>query len=551
MEKIMKNITILLLLESVLLISCGISIKERNEIDDRKAATNQLIDDDWWLYDGMNYYIGGARIGGPPNAMIYFSKDGEVIANTEYNEFKGKFKVSKDSIITVSDVKSDKVISQLSASESVYSLLLSQQFRYKIKNKTLEFLDSNNVVIARFIDGYSTFSDSNKSVPSSYQGTYVDITNLTDGTIMETRLTLKEDQNYDLIVEYIGSDKPNIERYNGHYLWHEFIEEVSLNLNVNDKYNNYYFKVEKNKLIPIKYNGFPILGSGNDIPKAFSNILTDEKWYLSSINDILVGESNGLETENALKNDSLFQKVDGLGDMVFGDTNRVVNKYHIGAFPSLYQGTYIWEEDCNDCVRIEKRLTLKENKGYDFVIEYIGSDKPNIQRYSGPCIWQYNKDVIGIDIKVDGEYERYGFEVKEGMLIPKEIYGSPIIGSGDDIPRAFSNDLTDEKWYLSLLLSDSVNVVLDGESDSPTIKFENDGHVKVKTECGFYNGEFDIDESGLVNVNNINETKIPCTTSLLGIAYQTMLSSGFSYVIDGDEMAFMDRDGYIFAKFVR
>lgn len=221
-----------------------------------------------------------------------------------------------------------------------------------------------------------------------------------------------------------------------------------------------------------------------------------------------------------------------------------VHKTDIDENLYYWEGTYVGEEVKINGYTVERRLTLKEDSTFELFVETKGISKPNIQRYRGDFELDITGNTLDLQgLKTEGIHDTF-YEIKSGSVLTS-------FEGRYKLKKAFSNQLTDSLWYLSSLYGEQVSVVLDDESASPTIKFENDGHVSVITKCGYYNGEFDIDDNGLVTVDNINETKTPCKTSVLGIAYITMLSSKFSYAIEGDEMTFMSKDGDIIAKFVK
>jgi heat shock protein HslJ len=209
-----------------------------------------------------------------------------------------------------------------------------------------------------------------------------------------------------------------------------------------------------------------------------------------------------------------------------------------------WMGTYIWEEACNDCKKIQKRLTLKDDNNYELRVEYIGSDKPNIEIYNG--VFTHNGVSQSIEL-----YQKEGKELKKStykMLNKGYVY---YVEEGATFGKAFGNELTDSLWYLCSLNGKTVNVVhVDGFS-SEYIKFENDGHVKAQTKCGYYNGEFDIEDRNLVSVSNLNETKIPCNQDQMSTMYIRLFLNDFRYEIVSDTLYFRDIDSVIIAKFVR
>jgi len=207
-------------------------------------------------------------------------------------------------------------------------------------------------------------------------------------------------------------------------------------------------------------------------------------------------------------------------------------------------GIYVAEEPCNDCERIEKRLTFSDSNTFNMTIEYVGSNKPNIENYGGK-------------VKFFSKSSNVELIFEDQASNTSKTYGSdgdrlfPLRGGGSVFRKAFTNQLTDSLWYLCSLEGKKVPVVhVDGLS-SEYIKFENDGHVKAQTKCGFYNAEFDIEDRNLVSVSNLNESKIPCNQDETSTMFIRLFLNDFRYEIESDTLYFRDMNSEIIAKFAR
>lgn len=177
----MKNITILLLL---LLVSCS-SKKNRTCIDEnpnnwedshilvashsnkdtllkdrkplkvypsiKRAFDNLLTSDEWYLQSVYGKPINSLRIGRLKSAFINFENDGLVSGQTRCNNFNGRFDVDSIGYVTVSDLVVTKMVCPKTEMEQEYMDVLSQEFRYSIVQDTLEFINVDDVVIAKFV----------------------------------------------------------------------------------------------------------------------------------------------------------------------------------------------------------------------------------------------------------------------------------------------------------------------------------------------------------------------------------------------------------------
>jgi|GEM_PF-1932500 len=123
-----------------------------------------------------------------------------------------------------------------------------------------------------------------------WEGTYKCVDNWNDGVLIEKRITLKEDYSYNMRVEYVGSGMPIVEKHNGNFKLDGISHSLILYQNEGED--------SKETIYKMKVNGF-VSDEDDDIGyrKLFSNNLTSDKWYFSTIKDILVDGGNKPETD--------------------------------------------------------------------------------------------------------------------------------------------------------------------------------------------------------------------------------------------------------------
>jgi len=222
------------------------------------------------------------------------------------------------------------------------------------------------------------------------------------------------------------------------------------------------------------------------------------------------------------------------------DSAEVYKKYD-----SLYwMGTYISIEDCNDCVRIEKRLTLNDDYSFELRVEYIGSDKPNIERYEGFFSLDRRTKAILLYQKDGEDLIKSVYNLKDNSFVSDE--DNEIV-----YRKLFSNNLTDENWYLQFISGKPVSGIRIQRLKSAFIKFNPDGMVSGQTRCNNFNGRFEVGEDGLVKISDLIMTKMACPESELEKEYIDVLSQKFNYRIEIDTLEFMNADDVIIAKFVK
>ena len=208
------------------------------------------------------------------------------------------------------------------------------------------------------------------------------------------------------------------------------------------------------------------------------------------------------------------------------------------------EGTYISIENCNDCKKIEKRLTLKDDYSYELRVEYIGSDKPNIEKYNGS---------FSID-KLTKTLNLYQINGEDWIKSIYNLKDSNFLSDNDDdivYRKLFSNDLTDEKWYMSFIKDIRVGESNGLETNNPYIKFENSGIVNGKTSCNRFSGHFYGNADGSMSITGLIMTSKSCEEPEVRRKYIDFLTQEFRYDIVSDTLYFRDMNDEIIAKFVR
>ena len=218
------------------------------------------------------------------------------------------------------------------------------------------------------------------------------------------------------------------------------------------------------------------------------------------------------------------------------------NKEDFTAYDKNYWvGTYFATESCNDCVRIEKRLTLKNDYFFDLRVEYIGSDKPNIERYEG--IFNIDKETQTIILyqQIGEDYEKTIYKMKKNGLIAEE--------SEIEYRKLFGTGLTGTTWYLRTIKGKQVNQYRIHRLKFAYIEFDTDGNVFGQTRCNNFNGRFDITNEQEMVVSNLATNKMLCPENELEKEYLDVLATPFKYYVVNDTLFFKDKEDQILAKF--
>lgn len=126
-----------------------------------------------------------------------------------------------------------------------------------------------------------------------WEGVYVGTEPCNDCKEIERRITLFENMHYEVVTEYIGSDKPLIMRHEGLFEWDNDGRSIALK---NDDVNlgNLRYKVGENVLIPIDNDG-KIVENGSKYTnpvRVQSSKLIGREWLLTELNGKVIGKGS-------------------------------------------------------------------------------------------------------------------------------------------------------------------------------------------------------------------------------------------------------------------
>lgn len=119
------------------------------------------------------------------------------------------------------------------------------------------------------------------------------------------------------------------------------------------------------------------------------------------------------------------------------------------------------------------------------------------------------------------------------------------------LEKGFSNDLTQKEWYFIPKNKKLSRYFPESYSTLSIIKFENDGLVTIQTNCGYYHGDFEIDNSDQLVVSNLIETFEPHCDTLTSKRLLELFTDGYRYTIIENIMEFIDDENNIVATFSR
>lgn len=212
-----------------------------------------------------------------------------------------------------------------------------------------------------------------------------------------------------------------------------------------------------------------------------------------------------------------------------------------------WEGTYVGTEPCADCREIKKKLTLNEDMTYVLEKEYIGSSKPNIEKYSGTFEWGIaGALILNTDKGKNMGVNRY--LVAKNLLVPTDKDGHPAIGGESMLTKYKTDLLFDRKWILTELNGKPIVKSDDEAAQEAFLQFET-GRVFGNSGCNSLTGEFALTMSNIINFDKVASTRMMCADMKVEDAFLEVLSSDLTYTLEDNELNFLDGGGTNVAKF--
>lgn len=212
-----------------------------------------------------------------------------------------------------------------------------------------------------------------------------------------------------------------------------------------------------------------------------------------------------------------------------------------------WQGTYFGTEPCADCREIKRKLTLNRDMTYILEKEYIGSSKPNIEKYSGTFEWGIAGALI-LNTDKDKNIGTNRYLVAKNMLIPTDKDGHPAIGGASMLNKYNTDELFDRKWFLTELNGNAIVKSTDEAAKEAFLQFE-EGKVFGNTGCNNLSGEFSITMSNTMNFDKIASTRMMCADMKVENAFLEVLSSDITYTVESNVLKLWNSGGTNVAKF--
>lgn len=213
-----------------------------------------------------------------------------------------------------------------------------------------------------------------------------------------------------------------------------------------------------------------------------------------------------------------------------------------------WEGTYTGEEECATCKHISKAVTLYGDETFEATLEYIGSSKPLIERYTGDFEWGMNGK---LHLKPDGggDIGVKDYLIAHGLLIPISDEGHPMTGGYTVLNKISATSIFGKKWSLIELYGTKFRTSDNSDIQNAFINFDNNGAAYGNSSCNSFSGQFNITNGQVLEFDAIASTRKACKNMNMETKFLNMLENTKSYELDGEEMHLLDSAGNVLGKF--
>ena len=221
---------------------------------------------------------------------------------------------------------------------------------------------------------------------------------------------------------------------------------------------------------------------------------------------------------------------------------------HNGFVSLDWQGEYIGLEYCNDCMRKRKVVTLRGDDSYEVLIEYIGSSKPLIQRFTGRMTW--NPEGTEITLLNDNPDIGYNkFKVEENRSLPIGDDVKLVLGS-EYMIKVESIKLTHQRWLLVEVMDTPVRVDINESNQFAHMELVDKGRVHGYAGCNNFNGEFSLTGTNGIAFDKMLATRKMCRDMTVEDNFLSAFDKVVTYEIVRGELMFKDENGEVIARFI-
>ncbi len=221
---------------------------------------------------------------------------------------------------------------------------------------------------------------------------------------------------------------------------------------------------------------------------------------------------------------------------------------HNGLISLDWQGDYYGLENCNDCLWKRKTVTLKNDRSYEVLVEYIGADKPLIQRFTGVLSWNPEGTEVILQ-NDDPEMGTNRYKVEENRLLPLGNNIQLVKGSKYML-KAESIGLTGQRWLLTEAMDMAVIVDIEDSEQYPYMELTEDGGVHGNSGCNNFSGQFEQFGGNRIAFDKIASTRKMCRDMTVEDKFLPVFSTAVSYEIVDGELILRDRDRNVIARFM-
>lgn len=213
-----------------------------------------------------------------------------------------------------------------------------------------------------------------------------------------------------------------------------------------------------------------------------------------------------------------------------------------------WEGSYTGTEECNTCKNISKTVTLYADETFEVTMEYIGANKPLIERYTGDFKWGMDGKLHLLPDNGNNIGVR-DYLIAHDILIPVNDLGHPHTGGFSMLKKQSIVTIYGKKWTLTELYGVKIDNSGNPEMQNAFINFDNNGGAFGNSSCNSFSGQFNMTNGQLLEFDAIASTRKACQEMNTENKFLNMLENTKSYELNNGDLHFLDSAGNILGKF--
>ncbi|MGV4413448.1 copper resistance protein NlpE N-terminal domain-containing protein [Chryseobacterium sp. T1] len=213
-------------------------------------------------------------------------------------------------------------------------------------------------------------------------------------------------------------------------------------------------------------------------------------------------------------------------------------------YDGMYQGTL----PCADCEGKKTIIYINQDNTYVLKQDYLGK-KASIEE-KGNYVWDKNDNQFTLQPS-DSKGQALKFFVGENTLTMLDTSGKKITGSLAD-HYVLSKDnaaLLNKKWRIMTLYGKAFDLEKSPKREGYIQFIDEDNRFTSTAGCNQMNGAFKIKPNNQLEIGNAMSTLMACSDMSAEKDLGKVLSETKSFLIDNEDLSFLNKDKKVIAQF--